>query len=444
MIFTMETLLSRTRKLNEKPVQSGAIVYWMNREMRIEDNWALLYAQQQALKHSQPLIIIFSLFQSFETAKNTPEDKMFMRMKQGLKLVDEQARKRAIPFIMLPGDTVQAILKFLSTIGAGLLVCDFSPLKAMRALREAIASKSTIRMEEVDAHNIIPVWVASDKQEWGAYTLRPKINRLLKTYLIPFPKVLHQTKTIRYDGPNINTWLASDTPSWLTPVQASDEFITKRLVRYSFRNDPNEDATSRLSSYFHFGHLASQTIALRVQATAHPDASFLEELIVRKELADNFCFYNPHYDSIQGFPNWAIKTLNQHAKDKREYLYSYEQFAQAKTHDDAWNACQMQMVKIGYMHGYMRMYWAKKILEWTVSAEEALAIANRLNDTYELDGRDPNGYTGTAWAIGGVHDRPWQERPIFGMIRYMNAQGLKRKFDIGNYIQTWLGTSIIK
>ncbi len=439
----MEILKSRARKLNQKPIQTGPIVYWMNREMRIADNWALIYAQQQAQTLNQPLVIIFSLFNHFETASNTPEDPMFIRMKQGLKLVQTQAMSLGIPFIMLPGDTIKAITNFITTIKAGLLVCDFSPLKAMRLLRDHIAKTIPVSIEEVDGHNIIPVWVASDKQEWGAYTLRPKIHRLLPTYLTAFPQVIKQIKTVKYDGPRINTWLDTVTPAWTKPVDAIDAFMNERLSRYSMRNDPNQEATSRLSSYFHFGHLASQTIALKVQASAHPDESFLEELIVRKELADNFCFYNPQYDHVDGFPNWAIKTLNLHKSDQREYVYNYDQFAHAQTHDDAWNACQVQMVKSGYMHGYMRMYWAKKILEWTDSAEHALAIANRLNDTYELDGRDPNGYTGTAWAIGGVHDRPWKERPIFGMIRYMNAQGLKRKFDIGRYIQTWLGTSII-
>jgi deoxyribodipyrimidine photo-lyase len=183
-------------------------------------------------------------------------------------------------------------------------------------------------------------------------------------------------------------------------------------------------------------------VALAAKKTGQPHEAFLEELIVRKELADNYCFYNSNYDSFLGFPDWAKKTLDAHRHDKREFIYSLETLTEAKTHDDAWNAAQMQMVKTGYMHGYMRMYWAKKILEWTSSPEEALQFANTLNDQFELDGRDPNGYTGTAWAIGGVHDRPWGERPIFGMIRYMNAAGLKRKFDIGSYIRHWLNVEI--
>jgi len=162
--------------------------------------------------------------------------------------------------------------------------------------------------------------------------------------------------------------------------------------------------------------------------------AFLEELIIRKELSDNFCFYNEHYDSFSGFPDWAKKTLDDHRKDAREYIYSLEDLESSRTHDDLWNAAQMEMVKTGKMHGYMRMYWAKKILEWTETPEDALRIAIYLNDKYELDGRDPNGYVGIAWSIGGVHDRAWKERPVFGKVRYMSYNGCKSKFDVEGYI----------
>ena len=164
----------------------------------------------------------------------------------------------------------------------------------------------------------------------------------------------------------------------------------------------------------------------------------MEELIVRRELADNFCFYNPQYDSFAGFPTWAQKTLDEHRRDPREYLYTLAQFEQAQTHDDLWNAAQLEMVQTGKMHGYLRMYWAKKILEWTRSPEEALQIAIYLNDRYELDGRDPNGYTGIAWSLGGVHDRAWGERKVFGKIRYMSYNGCKSKFDVTAYIKKYL------
>ena len=194
------------------------------------------------------------------------------------------------------------------------------------------------------------------------------------------------------------------------------------------RNDPLKNGQSGLSPYLHFGQIAAQRVALEVMGSAGPtDArkAFLEELIVRRELSDNFCFYNPRYDRVDGFPAWARATLDRHRRDPRDYLYTPEQFEQARTHDDLWNAAQREMVRTGKMHGYLRMYWAKKILEWTPSPEEALKIAITLNDRYELDGRDPNGYAGIAWSLGGVHDRPWGERKVFGMIRYMSYQRLQ-------------------
>jgi len=219
-----------------------------------------------------------------------------------------------------------------------------------------------------------------------------------------------------------------------------EQFINTKLNGYhDRRNNPNEDGQSNLSPYLHFGQLSAQYAALAVRNSDGPTAdkeAFLEELIVRRELADNFCYYNTNYDSYKGFPDWAKQSLLEHAQDKREYLYTKEELETGQTHDEIWNKAQTDMVQKGKMHGYMRMYWAKKILEWTRTPELAMEIAVYLNDTYELDGRDPNGYVGCAWSIGGVHDRAWFERPIFGKIRYMNANGLKRKFDVEAYLQT--------
>lgn len=164
----------------------------------------------------------------------------------------------------------------------------------------------------------------------------------------------------------------------------------------------------------------------------------MEELIVRRELADNFCYYEPNYRKISAFPAWALETLAKHEADEREYLYDLVDFEEARTHDPLWNAAQNQMVYTGYMHGYMRMYWAKKILEWTPDPQTAMDVAIDLNDRFNLDGRDPNGYAGIAWSMGGVHDRAWQERPVFGKIRYMNYNGCKRKFDVEKYIKKYL------
>jgi deoxyribodipyrimidine photo-lyase len=216
-------------------------------------------------------------------------------------------------------------------------------------------------------------------------------------------------------------------------------FLNHKLERYhESKNDPNLDGQSNLSPYLHFGQISAQRVALEIQNSTVNSASkdaFLEELIVRRELSDNFCFYNNNYDTVDGFPTWAQKTIEEHVKGKRQYTYSLEQFEGAETHDELWNAAQMEIVKTGKMHGYMRMYWAKKILEWTKSPGDALRIAIYLNDRYELDGRDPNGYVGCAWSIGGVHDRAWPSRPVFGKIRSMSYQGCKSKFDVESYIE---------
>jgi deoxyribodipyrimidine photo-lyase len=232
------------------------------------------------------------------------------------------------------------------------------------------------------------------------------------------------------------------TPGEKAARKQLTQFVEKRLEGYdTLRNDPNENSQSDLSPYLHFGQVSAQRIALEVLKTPNTKdrEAFLEELIVRRELADNFCLYNPNYDSAEGFPSWAKKTLDTHKDDKREYVYSLKQFEEAKTHDRLWNAAQNEMKKTGKMHGYMRMYWAKKILEWTKNPEQAMKIAIHLNDKYELDGRDSNGYAGIAWSIGGVHDRPWFNRPVYGAIRYMSAGGAKGKFNVEAYCNRWQG-----
>ena len=231
--------------------------------------------------------------------------------------------------------------------------------------------------------------------------------------------------------------------SWIKPGEKMakkmlNSFISERFDKSGeLRNNPNRNKISHLSPYIHFGQISAQQIALTVSKIEDCDGkdSFLEQLIIRRELSENFCYYNNEYDSFNGFPDWAKKTLSEHKLDEREYIYTPRQFENAETHDDLWNAAQIEMTEKGKMHGYLRMYWAKKILEWSPDPETALQIAIDLNDKYELDGRDPNGYTGIAWSIGGVHDRPWFERPIFGKIRYMNYNGCKRKFNIDKYIK---------
>jgi deoxyribodipyrimidine photo-lyase len=291
--------------------------------------------------------------------------------------------------------------------------------------------------------------------EFGARTLRPKIRRLLPEFLEEFPKLRsHPFPMPRNLGTARNNWeeirralninesvcLPQGIKAGEKPARRKlGDFIAGGLCRYTAkRNDPVAHAQSGLSPYLHFGQLSAQRVALDI--TAHERdigdrSAFLEELIVRRELSDNFCLYNTNYDGFEGFPEWAKKSLDAHRKDKRDYLYSVEEFEGAETHEDLWNAAQTEMVRTGRMHGYMRMYWAKKILEWSGAPEDAMETAIFLNDKYQLDGRDPNGYAGIAWSIGGVHDRAWNERPVFGKIRYMSYAGCKSKFNVRSYIR---------
>jgi len=438
----------RARALKDGVPRSSPVAYWMSRDQRAHDNWALLFAQELAQKRGQPLAVVFCLSPSFLGA--TIRQCGFML--KGLSEVESELAARNIPFFLVHGSPGRAIPEFCRVQGIGTLVTDFDPLRIKKGWKGTVAGALEIPFYEVDSHNIIPCWLASARPEYGAYTPRGKVERLLPEFLCEFPAFEYKSAAWN-GGPEKIDWKATEKSlrvnrsvgeiGWLRPGgkaarEALVKFLDHRLAQYpDDRNDPSKDGQSNLSPYLHFGQLSAQRVALEVGESEADDPAkeaFLEELIVRRELADNFCQYNPRYDSFGCFPAWARRTLDKHRTDKRRYMYRLEEFENAETHDDLWNAAQMEMVRRGKMHGYMRMYWAKKILEWTESPEDALRIAIHLNDKYELDGRDPNGYAGIAWSIGGVHDRAWPERPIFGNIRFMSYDGCKRKFNVKAYI----------
>jgi deoxyribodipyrimidine photo-lyase len=439
---------NRFRNIRSGKNGPGPVVYWMSRDQRVADNWALLFAQEFALVKNLPLTVVFCLVPEFLSAPI----RHYGFMLKGLQEVETELAKKNIGFSLLTGAPENEIPRFIKKNKINTLVADFDPLKIKRGWKQAVADKIDVPFYEVDAHNIVPCWIASSKQEFGAYTFRPKINRLLPEFLQEFQLLKRHPFDLSSRSSRINWNKATRTikvnktlseVDWITPGEKATRtalkyFLQTRLTAYDEqRNNPTLNGQSNLSPYLHFGQLSAQRVALeisKVSANKNSKETFLEELIVRRELSDNFCFYNKHYDRFEGFPDWAKKTHEIHRKDRREYLYSREEFEQAKTHDALWNAAQIEMFERGKMHGYLRMYWAKKILEWTSSPEEALDIAIYLNDKYELDGRDPNGYTGIAWSIGGVHDRAWFERPVFGKIRYMNYNGCKSKFNVKEYI----------
>lgn len=437
----------RIRLLKKDLTTNGPVALWMSRDQRVQDNWALLFAQGLAVEQHVPLCVIFSLVPEFLGATK----RQYLFMLRGLQEVEETLTKKHIPFFLLIGHPERVIPRFVRNFGVSSLVKDFDSIRLKRQWTDAVIREVDIPLYEVDAHNIVPCWLVSTKQEYGAYTIRPKIHRLMPEFLDDFPSLR------KHPVPWGNALLPTDWQrcrqaiqaaplpevDWIKPGEKAAfrmlrDFIDNKLSSYPLRrNDPTADGQSNLSPYLHFGQISAQRVALEVSrshAGKEIRETFLEELIVRRELADNFCLFNPRYDTVDGFPEWAKKTLHDHRKDQRKYLYTADEFENARTHDDLWNAAQTEMVRRGKMHGYLRMYWAKKILEWTESPQKAMETAIYLNDKYELDGRDPNGYAGIAWSIGGVHDRAWADRPVFGKIRYMSYQGCKSKFDVPKYI----------
>jgi deoxyribodipyrimidine photo-lyase len=438
--------LQRVKNLQKGPEINGWILYWMSRDQRVNDNWALTYAIEVAENEDKPVMVVFNLVDDFLGSTWRQYDFLL----NGLKKVESGLSALNIPFIILKGDPVSTLPHFIKHHRISRLIVDFDPLRIKQQWQSDVIRQVTIPVDEVDAHNIVPCRIVSDKEEYSAATFRPRITKLLPEFLDEYPPLVRQHERFRKHRINwqaLTITLRTDHSvrpvEWLTPGEKGAhavlaQFLEGPINEYAHkRNDPNEKKVSGLSPFLHYGHISAQRIALEITRNflrnEHTDA-FLEELIVRRELSDNFCFYNRNYDSVSAFRPWAVKTLNDHRFDKREYLYTAEEFERALTHDSLWNAVQTQLTCTGTMPGYLRMYWAKKILEWTGSPEEALRLAIGLNDKYQLDGRDPNGYTGCAWSIGGIHDRAWAEREVYGKIRYMNRNGCERKFDVDRYI----------
>lgn len=442
------------------------VVYIMSRDQRTRDNHALLEAQALAIEMNTQLYVLFVLK---KIANRSREHYEFML--DGLIEVSESLSSFGIPFVLRAGNPLKEVPGFAEEVEASALFFDFSPLTGARSLIKEIANNFDGSVTVVDTHNIIPVWVASDKQEFAAHTMRRKVHKKLEKFLTAPPLLTKQSIL----PPQVKSLSFEDAESLIVTIPSSgisidikaganaaqsrlESFIDDSLETYATsRNDMSQDHQSGLSPYLHFGHVSSLRVALDVvnsvnlmplllqepklaQSSDQPSRSdgmnaLLEEMIVRKELADNFCFYSEDYLTLNAAPYWAQKSLAEHATDRRDFIYGVEEWESASTHDKIWNAAQIELNKTGKMHGYMRMYWAKKILEWSLSPEEALKTAIYLNDKYSLDGGDPNGYVGILWSIAGLHDRPWFERPVLGKIRYMNEAGLRRKFAIDKYMQ---------
>ncbi|MDP8224856.1 MAG: deoxyribodipyrimidine photo-lyase [Candidatus Lernaella stagnicola] len=424
------------------------VLYWMQVSQRVVDNHALEHAVDLANQRDLPVLVFFGLTGVYPQANL----RHYRFMIEGLIETAAALERRGIKFVVQQTSPPMGARRLARR--AAIVVTDCGYTRVQRDWRRDLAARVEAPFIQVESDVVVPVTTASGKDEFGAYTLRPKIYRLLDDFLVPVRKrrvkkqslglsvdgrvlpldvdaILRRLRTDRSVAPVVN--VTGGTAAAKRRLQA---FLRRDLDRYADeRNDPNANATSGLSAYLHFGNISPLTIALATRKVeGKGKAAFLEELIVRRELAMNFCFFNERYDSFDGLPPWALKTLGEHAADPREYEYEWDEWENAATHDPYWNAAQNEMRFTGRMHGYMRMYWGKKILEWTRNPRRAYEIAVALNDRYELDGRDPNGYAGIAWCLG-KHDRAWGERPVFGKIRYMNDKGLRRKFDADAYVR---------
>ena len=416
----------------------------MNR--RATSNHALAFAAEKANELGLPLLVYEALTFTYHEAN----DRIHTFILEGV--ADMQRSVEALGagyffYLRRNKSDSNGVLYSLAK-DAALLVTDDYPIFIAAAHNERVPKKLNIPFYTVDSSCIVPM-NAFEKREWAAYTIRPKIHKLLLDYLEPVPPI------------SLNRRWSAPKPEWHTDVHdvaklvAScainhsikpsisftggavaaqkhlAQFVANRMARYSAdRNSPSNHATSELSPYLHFGQIGAVEVALA--AKANPE--FLEELIVRRELAFNFVRHCPHPDSLEALPEWAQLTLRKHAADHRDYVYSPDQFERAQTHDALWNACQKEMLLRGRIHGYYRMYWGKKIIEWSLTHQQAQDTMLAIHDRYALDGRDPNTYTSVLWCFG-LHDRPWGERAVFGTVRYMGLDGMKRKTDVPSYIK---------
>jgi len=447
----------RLKHLNRQTHGDGPyVIYWMQQSQRAVCNHALEYTVTQANILNKPPLVFFVLNDDFPDANL----RHYTFMLEGLADTAGQLAARGIQLIMLHGDVVSEVVE--ASRKACLLVMDRGYLRIQRRWRAEAASLIECACVQVESDVVVPVETASDKEEYTAGTIRPKIHRQLDRFLfppeetapsipslkIPPSEVFPRSRVVNMHEAEINRTLEKldidrsvARVEWIRggsteAIRRLDEFVASKLDHFDqLRNDPGREYLSDMSPYLHFGQISSLLIALRIgDAVSQAAASYLEELIVRRELSMNFVYYNPEYDSYDCLPNWARKTLDEHEIDRRDYIYTIERLELGETHDPYWNAAQKELTGRGKMHGYMRMYWGKKILEWTGHPAEAFDRVLYLNNKYSLDGRDANGYAGTAWCFG-KHDRAWSERPVFGKVRYMNEKGLERKFQIKKYVQ---------
>ncbi len=431
----------RVADLNDTEHREGSyVLYWMQQAQRTEFNHALEYAIQRANELEQPLLVAFGLMDDYPEANL----RHYHFLLQGLQDVERALAERDIAFVVQRGAPDDVAVRLAAD--ATLVVCDRGYLRHQRQWRDRVARDAGCRVVQVESDVVVPVELVSDKLETAARTLRPKLTRHLGRFLVPLAQtpLEHTSLPSEVGGEDLSDLDALlgrlELEQQVPPVplftggtsagrKVLRDFLAHNFADYvEHRNQPQTNDVSHMSKYLHFGQLSPLYIALEVgKAGAGENSdSYLEELIIRRELPMNFVFYEPHYDRFEALPAWARATLAEHADDPRDPVYTRDELERAETEDAYWNASMREMTYSGYMHNHMRMYWGKKILEWSETPEQAYDTVLYLNNKYFLDGRDANSFANVAWVFGR-HDRGWSEREVFGKIRYMNAQGLERK-----------------
>ncbi|MGB3618787.1 MAG: deoxyribodipyrimidine photo-lyase [Catalinimonas sp.] len=425
------------------------VFYWMQQSQRAQDNHALEYAVERAQELGQSVLVGFGLMDDYPEANL----RHYVFMLEGLQDVSETLAKRDIKFVLRRGHPAEVALELGRE--ASLIVCDRGYLRYPRRWRDQVADGAGRRVVRVESDLVVPVEVASDKREFAARTIRKKIMTQFEDFLdlpdagrppkssLPLhvtgedlsdPPALARSMNLPQDVPPVShLFVGGQTAAKATFRHFMDELFTEYT---DHRNQPQTDDVSHMSKYLHFGMISPVWLVREVRRSRSREnvESYVEEVMVRRELAANFCYHTPNYDRYDCLPDWARKTLAEHRDDAREYVYTRAQLEAAETHDAYWNAATREMVHTGYMHNYMRMYWGKKILEWSNTPEYAYETTLYLNNKYFLDGRDFNSFSNVAWVFGN-HDRPWTERPVFGKTRYMNAKGLERKTKPKAYVE---------
>ena len=436
------------RTKGEPDPDGRCVVYWMQRAQRAVDNPALDMAIRLGNELRLPVVTFFGLNPFIERANG----RHYRFLVEGLADIGAGLRKRRVGFVVRRYPH-HRLLPFADEVRPAIVVGDENPLRQTEGWREKVSDELRVPLWTVDADVVVPVKL-QHKEHYAARTIRPRLLEHLDEFLT---RSKDPAATIRWHAPRGMTSLEPSlrlldrlpidrSVGSVTAMRGGTgearrrlrAFVRAHLDGYSRdRNHPELPGTSQLSAYLHFGHIGPREVGVAVRDSGGaPDAiaAFLEQLIVRRELAVNFVTFNHSYDRLASCERWGRQTLSAHQRDRRPHLYTEDELDAGGTHDPLWNAAQRQMVTTGWMHGYVRMYWAKKILEWTASAEEAFEIAVRLNDRYLLDGRDPNGYANISWAIGGKHDRPWPPRPVYGTVRSMSYASTVHKFDAERYI----------